>query len=350
MSKFFYTINYTGKNNYDRVKNKNNQTGTHNSKNNITTPTKKDKFFGVSAGLASFFGYIKLANILGYNQYKQNVIKDTRNFSKKEMNELSTATQKAFENSGLNEHGVNFAHIDGKNYIKKAKEFDEQTEIYLEKHSKLYKIQKKITLGLEKIIDKLNTQLEKHGEKGINKSHIETMKTKSKMFKIVAEGKNSFFSPIGNIIAVNNKKLAASAFHEMGHALNFHKGHFPIRLRNLGRLAVPVMLGIGLFKSNKQNSENKEKEGLVGKTTSFIKNNAGKLIFASFLPTIAEEALASYKGEKLAKKVLSPELFKKVHLMNAKALSTYVISSVLFGSIAALAINVRDKVAGDVKK
>ena len=59
--------------------------------------------------------------------------------------------------------------------------------------------------------------------------------------------------------------------------------------------------------------------------------------------------MASYEGGKLAKGVLSPKLHKKLNIFHAKAWGTYLIGSLIASGVAALAINVRDKVAGDTK-
>ena len=44
------------------------------------------------------------------------------------------------------------------------------------------------------------------------------------------------------------------------------------------------------------------------KTLDFIANNAGKLTLASYMPMLAEEALASHRGIGQAKKYVSKEI------------------------------------------
>ncbi|MBQ2611149.1 hypothetical protein IJF81_02015, partial [bacterium] len=72
------------------------------------------------------------------------------------------------------------------------------------------------------------------------------------------------------------------------------------KCRPMALLAIPVSQ-IALWKTKKAPGE-EPKNGL-DKTTTFIKNNAGKLTFLAFLPTLLEEGLASVKGNKLAKKL-----------------------------------------------
>lgn len=118
-----------------------------------------------------------------------------------------------------------------------------------------------------------------------------------------------------------------SVFHELGHIMN---GHFGIlnkinpvwRYRKKARmLIIPIAL-YSLFKPTKKQTDNK-------KSKDFIKDNAGKLTFATFLPILIEEALASYKGGREAKKVLSHELYKKIAKGNKLAFITYLSSAVI---------------------
>ena len=51
----------------------------------------------------------------------------------------------------------------------------------------------------------------------------------------------------------------------------------------------------------------------------------------ALLPKVAEEGFATLRGNKFAKQLLSPELFKKVVKTNALGFSTYVIAAVLAG-------------------
>ena len=97
-------------------------------------------------------------------------------------------------------------------------------------------------------------------------------------------------------------------------------------------------------------AEGEQPKGFWDKTTTFIKNNAGKLTFATTLPMIFEEAIASFKGESFAKKLLSPELFKKVKLQNRTGLLSYIALGIFSGISAMLAVKVRDRIAQpDVK-
>ena len=90
-------------------------------------------------------------------------------------------------------------------------------------------------------------------------------------------------------------------------------------------------------------AEGEHPKGFFDKATTFIKNNVGKLSFAAMLPIVAEEAIATMRGNKLAKQLLSPENFKKVAKCNMYGAATYVLSAVAMGVGAWAANKVADK-------
>lgn len=108
---------------------------------------------------------------------------------------------------------------------------------------------------------------------------------------------------------------------------------------SLGILA----LGAALFKNEKVDGE--EPKGFWDKTTTFIKNHCGKIAFIGMLPALAEEAMASVKGLKLAKGILSPEHLNKLKVFSAKAWLTYLGVAVGSGLAVHIASSIRDKIA-----
>lgn len=143
----------------------------------------------------------------------------------------------------------------------------------------------------------------------------------------VARGENAFYAD-GLKLAVAPKSKPSLILHELGHAINAGKGKF-MRFLQKSRgyvSAVPTALlmlnGIFARKDDKPN---------------FIERNAGLIGFASFLPTIAEEGIASLKGLKYAKKL------KGVNLSPLKrnyffAWMTYVIAGLGLGVAAKQAL------------
>lgn len=159
------------------------------------------------------------------------------------------------------------------------------------------------------------------------------------------KSENAFFTFKSNKIIMPEKGLNLVFFHEAGHAANQNLsaiGKALQKCRWLSALALPIAL-VALFKTKK--APNEKPNSKTDKTTTFIKNNAGKLTFAAFLPLLLEEGLASIKGNKFAKKVLSPHLFKKVLKTNAFSFSSYLITATLSSLSIYLGAKVKDMIA-----
>ena len=157
-------------------------------------------------------------------------------------------------------------------------------------------------------------------------------------------GKNAIYANVKKKIILPEKGLSCSAFHEMGHAINANISKFGKILqgsRQFALFAIPIAL-IALIKNKKAEGEKpKNKLDSIG---DFVKNNAGKLVFASYIPLLLEEGLASIKGGKLAKQVLSPDLAKKVSKTNAIGFCTYLTVAALSSIGLALGTKIRDKI------
>ncbi len=180
-----------------------------------------------------------------------------------------------------------------------------------------------------------------------NKQLLDGVNSKiGQMTDSVVKGKNAFFVPKANIIAVNKDKMSVAAFHEMGHAMNKHFGGFA---KILQKTRAPFMaltslaLLTALFKRKKADGE--KPQGVFDKATTFIKNNCGKIAFLGFLPTILEEGAASIKGAKLAKGLISAEQLKALNKFNGKAWLTYAGTAVATGLGAFVISKVRDSIA-----
>lgn len=156
----------------------------------------------------------------------------------------------------------------------------------------------------------------------------EVKKIRIRMTKIVQieKGKNAGYIPIINkIIMPPDNKLSIAGFHEIGHAMNHNsKIGKIITLGKLIRTFAPIpLIAIACFK--------KEKNDNKPKTTSFIKNNIGKLIFATRIIPMIDEALASIKGYNLASKNhLNKELLKKVKNSYIAAFMTYATVTLIY--------------------
>ena len=109
-------------------------------------------------------------------------------------------------------------------------------------------------------------------------------------------------------------------------------------------MVAPIGLALfGAFTKNQKAEEGKElTKGQ--KVSNFVRNNAGKLSFLAMVPMLLEEGLASIKGGKLAKQVLSPELAKKVSKTNKLAWCTYLCAAAAAGVGSFLAVKIKDVV------
>ncbi len=167
---------------------------------------------------------------------------------------------------------------------------------------------------------------------------------------IMSRGANACFVPRAKAIIVNKEKIGWAAFHEMGHALNKFTpgvGKVLTKLSGPGAILAAAALFTALFKRKKVEGE--KPQGAWDKTTTFIKNNCGKLAFLGMVPSLAEEGLASIKGAKLAKGLLSPEQFRTLNKLNGKAWLTYLGVAVGTGLAVYVASKVRDNIAAPKK-
>ena len=125
-------------------------------------------------------------------------------------------------------------------------------------------------------------------------------------------GNNAAFFPKTNKIGVNIEKLGASTFHEMGHAINRHMSTF---WKGMQKLRAPAMITgsvlslTALIKRKKVEGE--QPKNKFDKATTFIKNNVGKLVSLTFVPVVAEELMASYRGTKWLKAYCLQKCSKK---------------------------------------
>ena len=152
-----------------------------------------------------------------------------------------------------------------------------------------------------------------------------------------------------NTIYMPEKGISFAAFHEIGHAMNANltKWGTMLQMRTPGMIAAGL---IGLYGAFSSKSEPKDGKNLTTaqKTNNFIRNNAGKLAFGAMVPMLFEEAMATIKGNGLAKKLLSPDMFKTVAKGNAVAYMSYLATAAGLGLGAWAAVKVKDYLA--VKK
>ena len=235
----------------------------------------------------------------------------SRNLSPDEFQQVDKAIAKTIENSGLADKGVSIIKATAENT-------DEIMEI---------------------MTKELDRGILKHLPKRV-KEFVGTLLSSQ-----MASGKNACYTFASKKIIMPEKELCLALFHEAGHAVNANLskiGKILQGCRNLTLLMLPISL-IALWKTKK--APNEEPKNKLDKATTFVKNNAGKLTFATFIPMLIEEGLATIKGNKFAKKLLNPELARKVAKTNALGFSTYLMLATLSGLGIFLGTKVKDAIA-----
>lgn len=171
------------------------------------------------------------------------------------------------------------------------------------------------------------------------------------VIKSTANGTNAFFRRSKNVVTINDKGLYSAVFHEIGHALNFNNSKFMSFLqknKTFSMIGLPIVafgsLLVGLFDNKESKNKKTETETETETVVDFIHDNAGKLTFATFLPVLIEEGMASIKGVKLAK----PYLDKVQHQLNIKnhliAFSSYLQVPIIFAGAVVLGLFAKDKI------
>ena len=160
------------------------------------------------------------------------------------------------------------------------------------------------------------------------------------------EGKNAFFAPKHKLIAINEKLFTSPLFHEIGHVVNrTSKFWRNMKKTKIFAMLAPLVLFSVAMLTPKKTEQQKEKQGILGKTMTFIKENAGKLTLLATFPVWAEELRASLVGNKLAKKYLSGDMLKSALKTNKLSAMGYLASAGVISFSVYLANKVRDKIA-----
>jgi len=146
---------------------------------------------------------------------------------------------------------------------------------------------------------------------------------------VYKNGTNACFIPSTKQVLLNTDKISAAGFHELGHALNALKSKFGVKY--LAKMRAPGYAIAGLMEYFAIFSRTKPK-GAPRNFTDVVEDNCGKIAFVAMLPVVAEEAIASIRGIKLAKSAGMPEPFvNNLKKLYTKALATYGGRAVLGG-------------------
>ena len=149
----------------------------------------------------------------------------------------------------------------------------------------------------------------------------------------------------GNSVILSKEKFPTAGFHELGHAMNWNFSALGRTLQKCNSVSMfaPILLGVygALSKESKPKYDGQELNGKQ-KANNFLRNNAGKLAFLASVPMLLEEGMATAKGNSFAKKLLSPEVAKKVFKTNAFAYGTYIMTATFAALGARAAVKAKD--------
>lgn len=163
---------------------------------------------------------------------------------------------------------------------------------------------------------------------------------------MIETGNNAAYFVKPKKIGINIDKLGTSAFHEIGHAINHNQSKV---WKLIQGMRLPSMLALGVFSLTalfkRKKMEGEQPVNTFDKVTTFIKDNVGKLVLASFVPIVSEELMATSRGNRMAKKLLPSELFAKVKKTNRLGAATYICSALLTAFAAFAASKTRDAIA-----
>ena len=270
---------------------------------------------GITAGA---FTYKKVPDLLQkvLDQYIDWACEGLKISKDNELLQVKNAVLDSFEKSGLKAKGFNLHNINTADKI-----FSVNDDM-VKRADKI--ASDRIKAIKEWLPEKLTNKIKSLSLKYFKRDPFEVKNNFAGDLAVVWQGKNAVCDPVLKDIATNMDKTPAVTFHEMGHALNSTKklGKILQSVRwPMQMVGVPLILATALLKRKKADGE--KPKGFFDKTTTFIKNNAGKLSFAAFLPTLMEEGLADIRGLKLAKQAgLSSDFLKRMSVSNLKGWGT----------------------------
>lgn len=147
-----------------------------------------------------------------------------------------------------------------------------------------------------------------------------------------------------NKIYLPENKLLGTVFHEMGHlkTQSFAAGKILTKAKTLSYIAPLIAFTAVFGRNRKETPENKLNPW--HKTVNFVRDNAGKLMIATGLPLLADEALASVNAAKIMKKALSPEICKKINKANFAAFLTYLPTVIASATGVFVAVKIKNAI------
>lgn len=261
-----------------------------------------------SAGAGTLGGIAVAASTLAKKSLIPEFLAPSKNLSKEELSRFHVGVKLILKDTGLEKTGLKIVRLTPKNYFDKFKS-------------------ERASIKPGSFTDKLT--------KIINEAQP---------WNQIIKGKNAMHSGSKNKVYIPEKGLDLAILHELGHACNRHFSKTFGLIRKMKKLKFisPAIIIIALFAKTKNK---KRKNNIFNKITHFIKYNAGKIILLAMAPTLIEEAMASIRAKRFARKYLTPQLAQKVVRGNRFGYSTYLLTALTLSLGTAAAVKVEDLIA-----
>ncbi len=274
------------------------------------------------------------------------VMMGLKKYPEKNSGEIAEAAQNVLKQTGLDKKGLRLFFADQGNENLLTKQVY-RTILKSQPKSAFARFKQNMT---EKMLKGYTRKISKlmPDNKDLQNINLKTVyKFISKFYSsMIRKGLNAFYLSKTNFAATARNK-ASLIFHEIGHASTANSSRLAKRLQGLvRRMPKLAMLPLGLIAFCHTNIKSKpaSEKSKFTKTMDFVKDNAGKIVTLSFLPLVAEEALASFKGVNYARKVLGNKQAAKIGLLYTLALSSYAGTALISGYAMKVASKVRDKI------
>lgn len=307
IKQFLYTKNQTTV----PVQNDKNTNKSQNLQDNKTLRLSQEKDSWLVNAMAAYFGASIPANIIRNvsTNSSTKMMAKTGLLGENEAKVVNEGLDKAFNSLKLKDKGVKIYRVTAEN-------FDEVVNITKKDFQKAY---------LNIFPDEMNKKIA------------------SRFLDIVKKGQNEFWYKHSRVIVLPQKGMELTAFHELGHAVDYvfsKTGKFMQKAKVVSLLA-PLVLLFGCI--TKKETETKDKKlTKLDKTKNFIRNNAGKLTAALFIPLLWSEGIATVKGYKIAKKVLPSALSKKMLNTSLWGFLSYAAYSAITAISCFAAVKIKD--------
>lgn len=296
----------------------------------LTSPLNKVKEqpLGIKQKTAAYIGSSVMALGMGklttylYNIFvghplHKNFI-SSGNYTQEEFSIFKDAGEKVLESSGLKEKGVKIKYL-------------ADSQANRDELRKLIVQPKKLPLDLQKI--------------PIIKKML--LWKSQKAYDAYIKGTNACYMHSKKTVWINENKIMEAIFHELGHAKSFQaqlRAMTVIKILYRKNITLILLAAILLPKKKKEKLTKSEK------FNNAVVNSLPYIVLAGNAPTLVEEARASIYGKEFAKKLLKPELLKKVVKSYKKAYLTYIASVLSIPAIYKVMILTKDESDTELRK